>query len=116
MSEVTPSGELSAAIEHGDLLRVRRLLDNGADANARYPYGWTPLQLAAGTGHTPIIELLLARGANVNATNDFGCSPLAYAALEGKIGAISVLLAAGASVSVTPHGVSLMQFAQAGGG
>src|SRR4051794_17319506 len=103
MTDITNSDHLSSAIKHGDISRVRELLDNGADADVRYPGGWTPLMLAAGTGHTAIIELLLSRGAAVNARNEFGCSPLAYAALEGRVGAIRVLLSAGASVAVSPH-------------
>jgi ankyrin repeat protein len=110
------SNELSGAIKHGDILRVRELLDSGADAGVRHPGGWTPLMAAAGTGNTAIIELLLSRGADVNAINEFGCSALAYAALEGRVGAIRVLLSAGASVATRPHGVSLLQFAQAGAG
>ncbi|HEX3131422.1 MAG TPA: ankyrin repeat domain-containing protein [Thermoanaerobaculia bacterium] len=116
MREVTASGQFSSAIKHGDILRVRELLDDGADADARNPHGWTPLMHAAETGHTGIIELLLSRGADVNATNEFGCSALAYAALEGRVGAIRMLLSAGASVGVSPYGVSLLQFAASGGG
>jgi ankyrin repeat protein len=116
MHEISASDELSSAIKQGDILRVRELLEHGADADMRYSRGWTPLMLAADTGHTTIIELLLSRGADVNATNEFGCSALAYAALEGRVGAIRVLLRAGASVAVSPHGVSLLQFAKSGGG
>lgn len=116
MSQTSVSNQLSGAIKHGDILRVKELLDSGAGANARYAGGWTPLMDAAIAGHTPIIELLLSRGADVNAINDFGCSALAYAALEGRVAAILVLLAAGASVTVTPHGISLLEFAHSGAG
>jgi len=110
------SDYLSGAIKRGDIFRLRKLLESGANADVQYLYGWRPLMMAAGTGNTAIIKLLLGRGAQVNAVNAFGCSPLAYAALEGRIRAIRCLLAAGASVEVRPHGVSLLQFAQAGGG
>ena len=72
--------------------------------------------LAAVEGHTPIISYLISAGADVNAVNDFGVSPLAYAALEGHCKALDILLAAGANVDVQPHGVSLLEFTNRGGG
>jgi len=43
------------------------LLDHGADVNAVDRNGYTPLTLAATTGHGLFVRLLLDRGANVNA-------------------------------------------------
>ena len=51
----------------GDEELAARLLDLGAEADARDPAGNTPLLLAAHRGHTAMIRLLLARGASVNA-------------------------------------------------
>jgi len=48
--------------------------------------------------------------------NEFGVSPLAYAALEGHCKALEILLAAGPRVDVQPHGVSLLEFTNRGGG
>lgn len=108
--------EFQSHIKHGDILRVRALVASGVGPDTRNKFGWTPLMLAASEGHTPIISYLISAGADVNAVNDFGVSPLAYAALEGHCKALDILLAAGASVDVQPHGVSLLEFTNRGGG
>jgi ankyrin repeat protein len=108
--------EFQTHIKHGDILRVKALVAAGVGPDTRNRFGWTPLMLAASEGHTPIISYLISAGADVNAVNDFGVSPLAYAALEGHCKALDILLAAGANVHVQPHGVSLLEFTNRGGG
>ncbi len=98
-------------INKGDLEAVLELVASGAEVDARNLYGWTPLMIAAGEGHTPIVSLLLAAGADVKAVNNFGASALAYAALRGEWLTIQVLLDAGAPLNVRPNGVSLLEFA-----
>jgi uncharacterized protein len=108
--------EFQTLIKHGDILRIKTLVASGVRPDTRNRFGWTPLMLAASDGHTPIINYLISAGADVNAVNDFGVSPLAYAALEGHCKALDMLLAAGANVDVQPHGVSLLEFTNRGGG
>ena len=72
--------------------------------------------LAAGSGHTAIVDYLLSAGASVGAVNNFGASPLAYATLSGECNVIQSLLSAGAPFDVKPHGVTLLEFAKRGGG
>jgi ankyrin repeat protein len=55
---------------------VERLIDKGADVNARDEAGWTPLHYAAFSGHKDVAELLIAKGADVNTKNDSGETPL----------------------------------------
>jgi uncharacterized protein len=55
-----------AAFE-GNLPLVRRLLEQGADVNARDRDGDTALMFAAFKGHTAIVGLLLAYGADAQA-------------------------------------------------
>jgi outer membrane protein assembly factor BamB len=63
--------ELWAAARAGDVARVTRALDAGADVNSRTRYGATALTFAADKGHLEVVKLLVARGADVNAQDSF---------------------------------------------
>ncbi len=63
---------LLGAVRAGSISMVRRLLDEGADPNARDDIGWTPLMRAAEEGFVTIARLLLDKGADANATDDEG--------------------------------------------
>jgi ankyrin repeat protein len=58
--------EILDAADVGDVPRIRRLLDQGADVDSvtdgRFP--WTPLMKAAWRGRTDAVRLLLERGAD----------------------------------------------------
>ena len=56
------SGVLKLAAAKGDNKKVRKLLDGGADVNARTRDSWTPLQWAMAKGHTEMVALLEERG------------------------------------------------------
>ena len=84
------------AAKRQDADTIRRLLDEGADANERQPDGATALHWAAHRGHGEAVEMLLASGADVNAVNRLGASPLFLAAKNGDAATIERLLAAGA--------------------
>jgi ankyrin repeat protein len=58
---------------------ARRLLEAGANPNARQSAGWTPLHSAAHNGDLASIDLLVAAGADPSATNDEGRSVLELA-------------------------------------
>lgn len=59
-----PNVELLAAASRGDLESVKKLVDRGADVNARDPMKNTPLMLAAMGGHTDTAAFLLEKGAD----------------------------------------------------
>jgi len=92
------------AAEVGDTEEVRRLLDGGADVNARDTSEWTPLHLAASKSHVETTALLLDRGADVDAKEDVGWTPLHVAARFGhtKVGAL--LIERGADVNARDGG------------
>src|SRR5438034_2890330 len=65
--------ELLAAIVGRNSDGVRRILDRGADVNAREPAsGMTAIMLAAAHGDDATLRLLLDRGADVNARSREG--------------------------------------------
>ena len=56
-----------------------KLLDRGADIEARDQWDRTPLHLACVWGHPDTARLLLDRGADVNARDEWGDTPIDYA-------------------------------------
>ena len=66
---VKPPSDIFWAVEHGRLQQVRKLLNAGADVNARSPNGagGTLLHNAAFDGNLAMAKLLVDKGADVNA-------------------------------------------------
>jgi len=54
------------AAENGELIRVRALLQEGVDVNARSNSGHTALMLAANAGHLEVVKALLSARADAN--------------------------------------------------
>lgn len=78
--------DLCKAAENGALGYARKLLDEGADPNAKQEgelglAGHSALSLAINNGHIKIVELLLQRGARVTVRGPLGWTPLHFAAL-----------------------------------
>jgi outer membrane protein assembly factor BamB len=63
--------ELWNAARDGDVARVTKALENGADVNAKTRYGATALTFAADKGRIDVVKLLIERGADVNAQDSF---------------------------------------------
>ena len=61
---------LMIALKNGDTQKVKNLLANGADVNAKRDNGVTALYIAAHDGHTEIVKELLSKGAEVNAKKE----------------------------------------------
>jgi cytohesin len=74
-----PDISINDAAKSGNIEAVKQHLAAGADVNAGFVFGMTPLHLAAFEGHKEIVELLIAKGADVNGKDDGGMTPLAVA-------------------------------------
>jgi ankyrin repeat protein len=90
-------GPLLDAIRAGDAARVRLLLDQGADVNARSADGTTALMHATTVGDAALVRLLLDHGADVNAKNATGATALMWAV--GDREKVRLLLDRGADVN-----------------
>jgi len=58
----------------GNLEKAKRMLEAGADVNARDEQGWTSLMYASVDGNREVVQLLLDHGADVTQTNNTGQS------------------------------------------
>jgi len=95
---------LIVAASLGDLAKVRELIIQGADVNAKKgPHFETPLMIAAYWGHLEVVKLLLDKGADVNEKLESGMTALAYAAGEPHWEVVKLLLDKGADVNYKPH-------------
>ena len=87
---------LIAAARAGDRDGVKRLLDGGADPNAKDSTGVTPLIAAADGGNAEVVKVLLEARADPNAKDQAGATPLLRAAGGGHMVVVVALLGAGA--------------------
>ncbi|MBN2433522.1 MAG: ankyrin repeat domain-containing protein [Acidobacteria bacterium] len=116
--------DLIKAAEKGDLKKIRKALDAGADVYFTAYHGWTALHAICAVAGTPqnlehspeIVRLLIENGADVNATALKGTMPLMYAAQSGNLIVIKMLLDHGAEVNAqTENGATALMAAAAYG-
>jgi ankyrin repeat protein len=90
--------DLATAIRDADTHTVRKLIENGAEVNARDTGGNTPLILASFYASAECVGLLLEKGADANASNENGVTALVRAATNYE--KTRLLVDAGAKVQV----------------
>jgi ankyrin repeat protein len=90
----TPEDDLLEAIRQSDAAAVKKLLDGGVSANAKYRYDRSALSFAADRGNVEIVKLLLDRGADPGAQDTYyKMTPLSAASMKGHAEILKVLLA-----------------------
>ena len=77
---------------NGDILKVKKLLEEGDDINAKDIDGNTALQEAISNGHIDIVKLLLEKGADVNQPNNDGDTAIIHAIHFGDVEIVKLLL------------------------
>lgn len=56
---ILPTDPLFVFTKNGDVMKVQRLLINGAEPNIKHPLGWSPMHIAAIQAKPEIVKLLL---------------------------------------------------------
>ena len=89
--------DLLAAVRKSDAARVKAPLEQGADVNAKSPYGATGLFFAADRGNMEIMKILLDHGADVKVKGTFyGATAVTWAVNKGHVEMVTLLLSKGA--------------------
>jgi hypothetical protein len=108
--------QLFAAAANGDLWGVKRLVERGANVDARDAEGLTPLAWAAQYGRADVATYLIQQHANLNPADKYGFTPLMWAAQEGHQSVLEVLLTKGANPRVvTRNGITALTLARYSG-
>ena len=96
--------EWENAVRHGDLVALARLIEAGADIDAKNQQGQTGLMLSARDGRVDVARLLVDRGADLNHTAKFHLSALMLAVINGRMEIVRTLVHAGADRSLRGSG------------
>ena len=107
ISAATLAGNASAelpplhqAARDNNAAEAKRLIDNGAEVNAKDENGFTPLHRAAGRNAAAVAKLLIDNGADVNAEiGNTGLTPLYLAAGRNAAAVAKLLIEKGADVN-----------------
>jgi ankyrin repeat protein len=95
------SDDLFNAAGKGDLARVKTLLANGADINAKSHNGGTALIWASYFGKPEVVQALIDKGADVNARDTGGQTALFLASQEDHLIIVQALLAKNADPDIS---------------
>lgn len=91
------SGLASWRVTSGNHNEAKKLLDRGANIEARSTTLMTPLHLAVSNRHIQAVEILLQSGADIEPHRSSGNSSLHFAASNRFLGTVEVLLISGSN-------------------
>ncbi|AOM79982.1 ankyrin repeat domain-containing protein [Pedobacter steynii] len=94
---------LIAAVNNGDLIKIKFLISKSSDVNYKSERfdGVSALSAAVKTGNYEITEYLIRNGADVNLTNNYGAGILLEAASNPKnLKIVQLLIAKGATIDL----------------
>ncbi len=94
--------ELIETAKRGDFVRLKALVEQGADVRARDRMGNPAITYAVLAGRPEVVAWFIAAGAEVNAQSLTGYTPLLVAAGQGDLTTVELLLRAGAD----PHRIT----------
>ncbi len=100
-NEVSNYVGLHLAAHKGDIEAVNRLIQSGADLEARDGSGRTPLLVAGFASHDPIVKLLAEAGAEMNAKENRAYDIITIAAVANDVEMLNLALELGASAGNT---------------
>lgn len=98
-SDESLSRSLHIAAANGDLDSVKRIIEKGADINAKDESGRTPLHAASNYGQIDIVKFLLEKNVDVNCVDKWGRTPLHLAVDFGSQFVPELLISKGANVN-----------------
>ena len=85
--------QLWEAARTGDATAARYLISKGADVNAKFRYGQTPIFKAVDKGNLEVVKVLLEKGADVNVRDTFYQSTaLSWALGKGQVEIVRAIL------------------------
>lgn len=99
-NETDLDNKLIEAAEHGNVRKLLKYLNNGANVNARDEDSSTALHYAADKKNPVLVKILLERGADVHAQDTEGRTPLFYCEASQRA---ALLILAGADVNAADH-------------
>jgi len=91
--------DLIDALNNKMYLRIRALLDQGADLEKKDDTGRSPLTLMVISGNADMVRLLLQYGSNINSIDDRGYTALHYAVETGQFNLAEMLILEGAETN-----------------
>src|SRR5579862_173655 len=114
-AHASPALSLQSAIAKGDYASALKMIEGGADIEAKDPgAGATALHYAVMKGDMPLVALLIQRGADVNSRTKSGTTPLHTAVLYGRYEVAEYLIDKGAEIDAkSVSGVTPLSLADA---